>query len=214
MSAPKLKWPHTTAGGTGAAEGKRGYSTERMAVGYYDIAPVTFPNGRHRGYQLHFVNDKGALAGGLWQTLGLHSSPNKAKAKAAEHYAQLLRAKRLEGWRGAPPASSAPLRNPAPRARRGRANRVQAARGLFSSFTGKPGKPAGYVDIPDDDVLVMVGNCEAIAYNAVRNGKRQSYQHEFAKKSRPILAASSDGKRLYLVAGSYRFTARGIVDGR
>jgi hypothetical protein len=90
--------------------------------------------------------------------------------------------------------------------------RVAAASGLFRSFTGRPGKPAGYVDIPDDDVLVIVGNCEAIAYNAVRGGKRSSYQHEFAKKSRPVLAASSDGNRLYLIAGKYRFTARGIVD--
>lgn len=99
-------------------------------------------------------------------------------------------------------------KNPA----RGLTTRVQAARGLFKSFTGAAGKPAGYVEIPDDDVLVIVGNCEAIAYNAVRGGTRRSYQHEFAKKSRPLLAVSSDGNRLYLIAGSYKFTERGIVD--
>ena len=106
--APKLRWPHTVAGGTGAAEGKHGYETERLPVGYYRIAPFSWPNGRHRGYVLHFVNDRGALAGGLWQELGTHSSPNKAKGRALEHYRQLLNAKRLEGWRDAPATPAAP----------------------------------------------------------------------------------------------------------
>jgi hypothetical protein len=151
-----LKWPHETAGGTFAAEGKRGYSTERMPVGYYDIQPVSWPNGRHRGYQLHFVNDRGALAGGLWQTLGLHSSPNKAKGRAQEHYGQLLRAKQLEGWRDAPPAAvnprrrararaSAPVRGYRARYRNGRvlefqsssdAHAVAYARGLGAHKAG------------------------------------------------------------------------------
>ena len=93
-----------------------------------------------------------------------------------------------------------------------RTRRVKDAANLFEGFTGDQGEIVGHVDLPEDDVLMLIGVCEAIAYTAVRDGEKASYQHEFAPSARPALATSSDGKRLYLIAGSYEFTHRGIED--
>lgn len=77
-----LKW-HTYAGGV--TSDKHGYSTTRYIFGYYDIHPVSSRSGRHIGYRLYFVNDKGKLPGGLWQDLGMFNSPNSAKGAAKRH---------------------------------------------------------------------------------------------------------------------------------
>jgi hypothetical protein len=49
-------------------------------------------------------------------------------------------------------------------------------------------------------------------YSTVRDGRHENYVHRFGAKSRPLLAASSDGTQLYLLGGAYNFTERGIVD--
>lgn len=90
--------------------------------------------------------------------------------------------------------------------------RVRAAAELFSDFTGDEANTIESFEIPADDTLMVVGICEAIAYNAVRDGVLESYQHEFTPSARPVLAVSSDGRRLYLLAGAYRFTSHGIED--
>lgn len=90
--------------------------------------------------------------------------------------------------------------------------KVKRALRIFEDFTGAGCKVLGAVEVPADDVMVTIGNVEAIAYNTIRDGKRQSYQHEFKPSSRPVLAVSHDGRRLYLLAGAYRFTDRGIED--
>lgn len=90
--------------------------------------------------------------------------------------------------------------------------KVKTALKLFRDFTGIPGSVEGRVDLPVDDVLVIVGECDAIAYTATRDDETFSYQHEFSNKARPVLAVSHDGERLYLLAGNYRFTRRGIED--
>jgi hypothetical protein len=92
--------------------------------------------------------------------------------------------------------------------------KVKRAARLFEQFTGEPADVIDAADVPDiaGDVLVIVGKCDAIAYSTRRAGKRESYQHEFKPSSRPVLAVSHDGRRLYLLAGAYRFTARGIED--
>lgn len=92
------------------------------------------------------------------------------------------------------------------------ADKLEQALKLFEDFTGHTAKVEGTFDIPADDTLVIVGECEAIAYNATRDGETHSYQHEFKKSSRPVLAVSHDGERLYLLAGAYKFTHRGIED--
>jgi len=91
----------------------------------------------------------------------------------------------------------------------------RAALDRYERFTGHRGKVVGVRKVPElreGDVLVQIGQCEAIAYCTVREGKRQSFQHEFKPSARPVLAVSHDGKRLYLLAGAYRFTDRGIED--
>jgi len=90
--------------------------------------------------------------------------------------------------------------------------RVKKAVRLFEEFTGHKGEVIGAADIPQDDTLVVIGQCDAIAYTTTRDGETESYQHEFDVKSRPALAVSHDGKRLYLLAGAYEFTKRGIED--
>lgn len=89
---------------------------------------------------------------------------------------------------------------------------AEAAAKLFEEFTGHPVTITGSVDIPVESALMVIGECEAIAYNATRDGETHSYQHEFRKSSRPVLAVSHDGLRLYLLAGAYKFTDHGIED--
>lgn len=90
--------------------------------------------------------------------------------------------------------------------------KVQQAIRLFEAFSGHDAEHIVETHLPDDDTLVVVGECDAIAYTATRDGQTLSYQHEFRKGSRPVLATSHDGKRLYLLAGAYEFTHRGIED--
>lgn len=90
--------------------------------------------------------------------------------------------------------------------------RLEAAARRFEEFTGHRAGLVEEMTLPDDDTLMVVGECEAIAYNATRDGETHSYQHEFRKGSRPVLAVSHDGKRLYLLAGAYEFTDHGIED--
>lgn len=84
---------------------------------------------------------------------------------------------------------------------------------LYEDFSGQ--KPETIVKIkkPDyDDVIVVFGECEGVLYKTMRDGEIEHYIHRFRAKSRPLLAVSSDGKQLYLLDGSYKFTDRGIVD--
>ena len=79
-----MKWS-MFAGGTGAASGKHGYAAVG-SFGEYMIQPVSTQYGRHKGYQEYFINNKGKLPGGLYQSLGLFRSPNEAKGAAIRHY--------------------------------------------------------------------------------------------------------------------------------
>ena len=80
----------TTAGGTGAAEGKHGY-TLTVPEGTYHIWPFTTKSGRHAGYSLKFAATGGrprGSHGGLWHDLGTHRAPASAAKAAREHYAR------------------------------------------------------------------------------------------------------------------------------
>jgi hypothetical protein len=91
--------------------------------------------------------------------------------------------------------------------------KVQKAVRLFEDFSGHRGDTIDRVEIPtQDDVLVVIGRCVAIAYEATRDGETAEYQHEFSPNARPELAVSFDGRRLYLLAGAYEFTSHGIED--
>lgn len=92
---------------------------------------------------------------------------------------------------------------------------IAAALKRFEDFTGMSGEVVGSLHIEpfkEGEPLVVIGDLEALAYTTVRNGVEESYQHEFRKSSRPVLACSHDGSRLFLLAGSYKFTSRGIED--
>lgn len=91
--------------------------------------------------------------------------------------------------------------------------KIKQAAKLFQDFTGMEGEIVDQHEMPPvDDVMVVIGICEAIAYRTTRDGETASYQHEFSPRARPALAVSHDGRRLYLLAGRYRFTAHGIED--
>jgi len=84
---------------------------------------------------------------------------------------------------------------------------------LFEDFTGHEAKRALKMAKPVlPDVMIRVGEVLAIAYITTRDGKKESYEHQFKKGSRPLLAASSDGRVIALLGGSYRFTESGIND--
>lgn len=59
-------------------------------------------------------------------------------------------------------------------------------------------------------VALDIGDFVAVIYRSRRDGNL--YRHEFAARSRPLLAVSQDGTQLLVLGGAYRFTSRGIVD--
>ncbi len=94
------------------------------------------------------------------------------------------------------------------------------AKRLFRSFTGRGAKRGDIGVLTINDTLVMViGKCDGILYTTVRDGKEESYIHEFGRRDgqkganprRPVLAISSDGKQAFILAGGYKFTERGFV---
>jgi hypothetical protein len=83
------KWT-TSAGGTGAAEGKHGYSFRAGIKGEYHIWPF-MRHGRHAGYSLKYAATGGQPRdghSGLWHELGGFRSPAAAAKAAREHYAR------------------------------------------------------------------------------------------------------------------------------
>lgn len=91
-------------------------------------------------------------------------------------------------------------------------SRVARAADLFERFTGHGATRGERVRIVVPDVALVVGTLDGLLYTAVRDGIEERYIHEFAKRDRPILAASADGRQLMIVGGGYRMTELGIVD--
>jgi hypothetical protein len=89
---------------------------------------------------------------------------------------------------------------------------IEQAAKLFEQFTGDDAAEAVRVEYPAHKTLTFVGMVDFIGYTAVRDGVTERYKHTFKKHARPALAVSPDGKQLYMLAGAYTFTARGIVD--
>jgi len=83
----------------------------------------------------------------------------------------------------------------------------------FRDFTGDKPRKVSKARLPDRDVAAWkMGKLEGVAYEAVRDGVREKYFHEFAKHARPDLVAQDDGKQLYIVGGRYKVTDRGVTD--
>lgn len=91
--------------------------------------------------------------------------------------------------------------------------KINAAMKLYSDFTGEEAEEVGTYPQPKPlQVGIAIGECCGIAYETVRDGEVEKYFHEFAKKDRPLLVSSSDGKQLVILGGEYDFTENGIVD--
>lgn len=84
---------------------------------------------------------------------------------------------------------------------------------LYRDFTGENPRFTDEWDVEVPDTAMQVGKVTGIMYKARVDGREQEYLHEFTGKSRPILAASADGRQLLLLGGDYKMTERGIVDG-
>src|ERR1700741_4352584 len=84
------------------------------------------------------------------------------------------------------------------------------AKKLYRSFREREPTRIGSVTIPRNPRAVMVlGYLKAVEYDPT-HGHAQGYRHTFKGGSRPLLC--SDGKRLYIIRGRFKVTARGIVD--
>lgn len=103
-------------------------------------------------------------------------------------------------------------RKPNPVKEATREQKVQNAMRLFERFRLEEPRFVDEVDAPICDVAMVIGHCDGVLYTTVRDGKTEKYVHDFAKKSRPILAASWDGKQLFILGGRYNFTQDGITD--
>lgn len=90
----------------------------------------------------------------------------------------------------------------------------QAARAvkLFRAFRGR--NPHGTKEIieieADKTVAVEIGALVGVIY--LKEGGKVPYCHRFNSRNRPVLFSSFDGSQLYILAGGYRLTGRGIVN--
>lgn len=92
---------------------------------------------------------------------------------------------------------------------------IAQARALGRAFTGHPYNRAVKLrQKPAFGPRVAIGPVTGIMYLAKRDGRVEQYLHKFAPRSRPLLVTLSDGTRLELLGGAFRFTDRGIVDSR
>lgn len=92
--------------------------------------------------------------------------------------------------------------------------KIQKAKKLFYDFSGHElGNDAFEVSMPRPSILIPVGQLDGVLYTTIRDGKKESYIHEFKKpNSQPLLATDADGEQLYILEGNYKFTEKGIVD--
>lgn len=102
------------------------------------------------------------------------------------------------------------------RGRRSNPDGMETAANKFEEFTGyEPGKVIE-TNIRTPHKGLVIGELDLIGYRVKRDGvdggRMVRYGHQFAKKSRPLLAVSDDGKQLVIVGGRYEFTEAGIED--
>ena len=89
---------------------------------------------------------------------------------------------------------------------------VGKATDLFIRFRGENPQWIESVSLTVPPVMLLIGECDGVLYTTSRSGHIESYIHEFAKKSRPLLCSDAAGNQLFLVGGRYNFTEAGIVD--
>ena len=88
----------------------------------------------------------------------------------------------------------------------------RAAR-AFEAFTGAQPRQVRSAPLDSHDVDGWrLGRTVGVAYEAVRDGKRERYFHEFKRSAAPDLVVRDDGRQLYFAGGSYKVASRGIED--
>lgn len=89
---------------------------------------------------------------------------------------------------------------------------VKQAQNLFKDFTGDDAESLTKIQLRNPKTGLVIGELDGVLYTTIRDGKTEKYIHEFKKRSRPLLIASSDGDSLHIVGGQYEFTNAGIED--
>lgn len=108
--------------------------------------------------------------------------------------------------------------NPRKRVRKGRRRNpetradLSAASKRLEEFSGHEASEVLRVKEPHFKKGLVIGPLHGLLYGTVRDGRSENYIHRFRKISRPLLAASSDGKSLRIVGGRFQFTEAGIED--
>ncbi len=91
--------------------------------------------------------------------------------------------------------------------------RYARAAQAFEDFTGHKPRRVTKAQLQATDAAGWkMGPTVGIAYEAVRDGVKRQYFHEFEPHARPALVSRDDGKQLFLVGGNYTVTNRGIED--
>lgn len=88
--------------------------------------------------------------------------------------------------------------------------KIDAAGGLFQDFSGHEAERVEKINRKVPRVALAIGELDFVGYTAKRDGKQERYIHRFPKKSRPLLAASHDGRTLEILGGEFQFTEAGI----
>lgn len=89
---------------------------------------------------------------------------------------------------------------------------MKKATSLYSEFTGHEVDQIIEVDVKPITHGLRIGRLDGVIYTTVRDGKTESYIHEFKKKSAPTLISNHSGNQLGLVGGDYTFKDSGIND--
>lgn len=86
---------------------------------------------------------------------------------------------------------------------------ILAATKRFKSFFRRAPKQGELLEIEQGpECCFVVGELDGVMYKA--NGEKQTSLHRFNKNDRPLLCVSFDGRQIYTIKGSYRFTERGF----
>jgi hypothetical protein len=147
--------------------------------------------------------DEASRAVGIWRMNPIGVFTLLTNASNAKSVLDATRSKRRKG-------------NPDPypfhRARGASDPQLKRAAHLLKDFSGH--SPSEILRLQHDPISkgLVIGTLDAVPYTTVRDGKTEHYIHEFKKTARPLLIASSDGRRLGIVGGRFQFTEAGIVD--
>lgn len=89
---------------------------------------------------------------------------------------------------------------------------LREAAALLEDFSGHT--PVEVLRVRQKDLRkgLVIGELDFVGYSTVRDGEAEKYIHRFKKRSRPLLAASADGKTLGIVGGQFQMTEAGIED--